>query len=177
MRHGSQRDGVILHISSFLGDGVRGGIATFVVDDVDALHAELLERGVAIDVAPTDRAGAFGRCMSKTPTVTAFVSARAPAPDSSAERAAEPRGAAQERWAFQASKRNRSEAHVPCGEVSSFTSRRASKDATSCWRSWESTRLEGMCLHQAPGQRRSEDPGDVGNPIDSRHEASLSATQ
>jgi uncharacterized glyoxalase superfamily protein PhnB len=52
---GLERDGVILYVSSFLGDGVAGGIATFVVDDVDALPAELLERGVAIDVAPTDQ--------------------------------------------------------------------------------------------------------------------------
>ena len=52
---GLERDGVVFHISSFLGDGAPGGIATFVVDDLDGLHAELLGRGVAIDVEPTDQ--------------------------------------------------------------------------------------------------------------------------
>ena len=32
-------------------------------------------------------------------------------------------------------------------------------------------------LHQAPGQRRSEGPGDAGGPIGGRHEVSLSASQ
>jgi catechol 2,3-dioxygenase-like lactoylglutathione lyase family enzyme len=52
---GLERDGVALHISSFLGDGVSGGVATFIVDDVDVLHAELIERRVAIDLPPTDQ--------------------------------------------------------------------------------------------------------------------------
>lgn len=52
---GLERDSVILHVSSFPGDGVSGGVATFIVDDVDVLHAELIERGVAIDLAPTDQ--------------------------------------------------------------------------------------------------------------------------
>ena len=64
---GLERDGVILHISSFLGDGVSGGIATFVVDDVDVLHAELLERGVAIDVAPTDRSSGHSGDVCPSP--------------------------------------------------------------------------------------------------------------
>ena len=50
---GLERDGVVFHISSFRGDGVSGGVATFIVDDLDALHAELTERRVAIDVEPT----------------------------------------------------------------------------------------------------------------------------
>jgi uncharacterized glyoxalase superfamily protein PhnB len=52
---GVSRDGVWLHLSSFPGDGVSGGVANFVVDDVDALHAELVGRGVAIALAPTDQ--------------------------------------------------------------------------------------------------------------------------
>jgi len=36
---------------------------------------------------------------------------------------------------------------------------------------------EGVRLHQAPGRRGSEGPGDVGGRIGSRYEASLSATQ
>jgi uncharacterized glyoxalase superfamily protein PhnB len=52
---GVSRDGVRLHLSSFPGDGVSGGVANFVVDDVDALHAELVSRGIAIELAPTDQ--------------------------------------------------------------------------------------------------------------------------
>ena len=36
---GLQRDGVRLHLSSCSGDGVRGGVAAFYVQDVDALFA------------------------------------------------------------------------------------------------------------------------------------------
>lgn len=52
---GLERDGVVFHISSFIGDGVSGGVATFIVDDLDALHAELLDQQVRIDVEPTDQ--------------------------------------------------------------------------------------------------------------------------
>lgn len=50
---GLVRDDVVLHVSSFGGDGVPGGVAAFVVDDLDALHAELVERRVPIDLTPT----------------------------------------------------------------------------------------------------------------------------
>ena len=50
---GLERDGVRLHVSSFLGDGVPGGVATFIVDDLDALHAELVAKGVSLDFEPT----------------------------------------------------------------------------------------------------------------------------
>ena len=49
------RDGVELHLSSFAGDGVVGGVVNIIVDDVDALQRELLERGVAIDLLPVDQ--------------------------------------------------------------------------------------------------------------------------
>jgi len=52
---GLERDCVVFHISSFLGDGVSGGVATFVVDDLDGLHAELTGRRVAIEVEPTNQ--------------------------------------------------------------------------------------------------------------------------
>ena len=52
---GLTRDGVWLHVSSFSGDGVSGGIVYLVVDDVDALHAELVAKGVPIDLRPTDQ--------------------------------------------------------------------------------------------------------------------------
>jgi uncharacterized glyoxalase superfamily protein PhnB len=50
---GLERDVVRLHVSSFLGDGVPGGIATFIVDDLDALYAELTAKGVSLDFEPT----------------------------------------------------------------------------------------------------------------------------
>jgi catechol 2,3-dioxygenase-like lactoylglutathione lyase family enzyme len=52
---GLSRDGISLHLSSFSGDGVSGGVAGFLVDDVDALHAELLAKNVPIALAPTDQ--------------------------------------------------------------------------------------------------------------------------
>jgi catechol 2,3-dioxygenase-like lactoylglutathione lyase family enzyme len=52
---GVSRDGVWLHISSFSGDGVSGGVANLIVDNVDALHAEFVAKGVPIDLAPIDQ--------------------------------------------------------------------------------------------------------------------------
>jgi catechol 2,3-dioxygenase-like lactoylglutathione lyase family enzyme len=49
------RDGVEIHISSFPGDGVSGGVVFLVVDDVDALHAELKTKDLRIDLEPTDQ--------------------------------------------------------------------------------------------------------------------------
>ena len=50
---GLSRDGVLFHVSSFLGDGVPGGVATFIVDDLDALYAEFAAKGVSVDFEPT----------------------------------------------------------------------------------------------------------------------------
>lgn len=52
---GLGRDGVALHVSSFSGDGVAGGVASFYVRDVDALFAEFTAAGVAIELAPYDQ--------------------------------------------------------------------------------------------------------------------------
>ena len=52
---GLERDGVRLHISSFSGDGVSGGVIYLLVDDVDTLHQELVAKGVSIDLEPTDQ--------------------------------------------------------------------------------------------------------------------------
>jgi len=52
---GITRDRVWLHVSSFSGDAVFGGVANLLVDDVDALHAEFLAKGVAIAVGPVDQ--------------------------------------------------------------------------------------------------------------------------
>ena len=52
---GLSRDGVWLHLSSFPGDGVAGGVVNFLVESVDALHAEFVAKGVRIEVAPVDQ--------------------------------------------------------------------------------------------------------------------------
>jgi catechol 2,3-dioxygenase-like lactoylglutathione lyase family enzyme len=52
---GLTRDGVELHVSSFSGDAVAGGAVFLLVEDVDALHADLVAKGVAIRLAPTDQ--------------------------------------------------------------------------------------------------------------------------
>jgi uncharacterized glyoxalase superfamily protein PhnB len=52
---GLTRDGVCLHVSSFSGDGVPGSAVYVAVEDVDALHAELVGKGVPIDTGPIDQ--------------------------------------------------------------------------------------------------------------------------
>ena len=52
---GLTRDGVWLHVSSFSGDGVSGGVVNLIVEDVDALHSELIAKGVRIDAGPVDQ--------------------------------------------------------------------------------------------------------------------------
>ncbi|PYS76197.1 MAG: hypothetical protein DMF66_16015 [Acidobacteria bacterium] len=52
---GLTRDGVRLHASSFPGDGVSGGVVFLLVEDVDALHEELVAKGVPIDTGPIDQ--------------------------------------------------------------------------------------------------------------------------
>ncbi|WP_050026328.1 VOC family protein [Verrucomicrobium sp. BvORR034] len=52
---GLERDGVELHVSSFSGDGVAGGVASFKVRDVDALYAEFTSRGVPVELPPYDQ--------------------------------------------------------------------------------------------------------------------------
>jgi len=52
---GLTRDGIWLHVSSFSGDGVSGGVVNLIVEDVDILHAELVAKGVRIDTGPVDQ--------------------------------------------------------------------------------------------------------------------------
>jgi uncharacterized glyoxalase superfamily protein PhnB len=47
--------GALLHLSSFSGDGVAGGVVCVMVDDVNELHAQLVEKRVAIDTGPVDQ--------------------------------------------------------------------------------------------------------------------------
>lgn len=52
---GIVRDGARLQLSSFRDDGVPGTLVFMVVDDVDALHADLRRLGVLIELPPTDQ--------------------------------------------------------------------------------------------------------------------------
>jgi catechol 2,3-dioxygenase-like lactoylglutathione lyase family enzyme len=52
---GLSRDEARLHVSSFSGDGVSGGVVFLLVDDVDGLHEELTRKGVRIDLEPTNQ--------------------------------------------------------------------------------------------------------------------------
>jgi catechol 2,3-dioxygenase-like lactoylglutathione lyase family enzyme len=52
---GLEREGVWLHVSSFPGDGVAGGVVFLIVEDVNALHAELVAQGVNIDTGPVEQ--------------------------------------------------------------------------------------------------------------------------
>jgi len=52
---GFSRGSVSLHVSSFSGDGVSGGVVFVEVDDVELLHKELLARDVPIDTGPIDQ--------------------------------------------------------------------------------------------------------------------------
>lgn len=52
---GLVRDGAELHLSSFSGDGVSGGVVYLRVDDVDALYQELMAKGIEIALEPTDQ--------------------------------------------------------------------------------------------------------------------------
>jgi catechol 2,3-dioxygenase-like lactoylglutathione lyase family enzyme len=52
---GLVRDDARLHVSSFSGDAVPGGVVYLLVDDVDALHKELLAKQVSIDTGPIDQ--------------------------------------------------------------------------------------------------------------------------
>lgn len=52
---GLARDDARLHISSFSGDAVAGGVVYLLVDDVDALHEELVRKDVSIAMPPTSQ--------------------------------------------------------------------------------------------------------------------------
>jgi hypothetical protein len=45
-------------------------MVNLMVEDVDALHPELVARDVRIDRGPVDQTWAAEKCMQKTPTAT-----------------------------------------------------------------------------------------------------------
>ncbi len=67
---GLSRDGIWLHVSSFSGDGISGGVVNLLVDDVDALHAELVAKDVRIDLAPVDQTWGSREMYVKDPDGT-----------------------------------------------------------------------------------------------------------
>lgn len=46
--HVMVRDEAILHVSSFPGDGVAGGVVNFAVTDIEQVHDDLVRRGVDV---------------------------------------------------------------------------------------------------------------------------------
>jgi uncharacterized glyoxalase superfamily protein PhnB len=52
---GVSRDGIWLHLSSFSGDAVVGGVANIIVENVDTLHSEFVANEVTIDVEPVNQ--------------------------------------------------------------------------------------------------------------------------
>jgi len=52
---GLVRDGVRIHLSSFPGDSIAGGAVNLYVNDVDALHNELVAAGLTTEMEPTDQ--------------------------------------------------------------------------------------------------------------------------
>ena len=52
---GVRREKAWIHLSSFSGDAVAGGVVFILVDNVDLLHRELVNKGVAINLPPTDQ--------------------------------------------------------------------------------------------------------------------------
>lgn len=52
---GLVKDGARLHLSSFSGDGIAGNAVVIVVTNVDALYEEYRNKGVKIDLPPTDQ--------------------------------------------------------------------------------------------------------------------------
>lgn len=52
---GVSREGVVLHASSFSGDGSCPGVVYVLVDCVDDLYREFSDRGVPVDLPPTDQ--------------------------------------------------------------------------------------------------------------------------
>jgi uncharacterized glyoxalase superfamily protein PhnB len=53
---GISRDGVWIHLSSFSGDAVPGGVANLMVDNVDKFYEEFTAKNVSIALPPVDQA-------------------------------------------------------------------------------------------------------------------------
>ncbi len=49
------RDRCVIHVSSFSGDAVAGGVVYLMVEDVDGVFGELRGKGVTVALEPTDQ--------------------------------------------------------------------------------------------------------------------------
>ena len=61
------RDSVHIHLSSFSGDAVAGGVVMVLVEDVDSLFAELSAKGVKFDPEPVDQSWGNREAYVKDP--------------------------------------------------------------------------------------------------------------
>ncbi|MEM8944069.1 MAG: VOC family protein [Planctomycetota bacterium] len=52
---GLKRDEAQIHVSSFSGDAVVGGVVNLIVDNLDGLHESLVAAGISIELPPTDQ--------------------------------------------------------------------------------------------------------------------------
>lgn len=92
---GVSRDDVWLHLSSSLEDGVCGGVANFIVDNVDEIFADFEKRGVPVQTPPTDQAWGSREMYLTDPDGNSLrfiqpkslLSAPEPEPDASNQRA------------------------------------------------------------------------------------------
>lgn len=61
------RDDAWIHVSSFSGDAVVGGVVYLIVDNVDDVFASLVENGVDVDLEPTDQSWGNREAYVKDP--------------------------------------------------------------------------------------------------------------
>lgn len=52
---GLSRDGILFHVSSFPEDGKSGNAIVLIVDNVDELYKEFIQKKIKIDLPPTDQ--------------------------------------------------------------------------------------------------------------------------
>lgn len=64
---GVVRDDVILHLSSFSGDGKPGGVAVVFLDDVDDYCREIANAGVDLGDGPVDQSWGNRECYISDP--------------------------------------------------------------------------------------------------------------
>jgi uncharacterized glyoxalase superfamily protein PhnB/uncharacterized damage-inducible protein DinB len=76
---GLSRDGAHLHLSSFSGDGAAGSLAYLPVSDVDLLYAELVARGLSVDMPPTDQSWGAREMYVRDPDRNKLAFVNAPA--------------------------------------------------------------------------------------------------
>ena len=82
------REGASIHVSSFPGDGVAGGVVSIYVRDVDALFDEFSGRGISIQLTPTDQSWGNREMYLRDPDGNSlrFMQPLDPATDPSGER-------------------------------------------------------------------------------------------